>query len=95
MPDYALVLDGEEIGIDFDETVEHYPYRTATVRDRFKEEDLDEGSERLHRLLAREAGVCVDNHVVYGVTLDNGRKLYVFFHDLKVIYGWSMEKRDW
>ena len=24
MPDYALVLDGEEIGIDFDETVEQF-----------------------------------------------------------------------
>lgn len=95
MPEFSMVIDDSEIGIDFDEGVQHYPYRTATVADRFRESRRDSASDIFENLLASAAGVNINNHVVYGVTLDNGKPLYILIHDDWIIYGWSVKEGLW
>lgn len=95
MPEFALDIDGSEIAIDFSQPVTQYPYRTMTPRKRFKEEPRESPNGCLERALAEAANANLNNHVVYGVTLADGRPLYIFFHDEIVIYGWSVEERYW
>lgn len=74
--------------------VEVFPYRTAVPRDRFLNMPRDDVSS-LEKVLARAAGVRMGNHVVYGITTQEGNKIYVMFHDLVAIFGLSVEVRNW
>lgn len=75
--------------------VKCYPYRTAMVGDHFLKlprmgKELSEFEEKL----AAAAGVRTDNHTVYRI--NNGDStVYVFFHDLVVIFGFSVDECRW
>lgn len=80
--------------IEIGGAVKFYPYRTARVHDHVMSVPRDQLSE-LEQKLAYTAGVWRDNHTVYGLTTANGNSLYIFFHDLVVIFGLSIEERAW
>lgn len=80
--------------IDIEGTVICHPYRTASPRDRFLSIPRDQ-LEELEEELAKAAGVRIDNHTVYEITSREGTKMYIMFHDFVVIFGHSVEVRDW
>ncbi len=76
------------------EEVKCYPYRTATVRDRFL--SLPRKLVRaLEEELARKAGVRPDNHVVYEFIHENRDTVYVLFTDHKAHFGKTLYEGRW
>lgn len=74
--------------------VEHFPYRTASIRDRFLSIPRSQTAE-LEERLAEAAGVGRDNHTAYGITTDAGTKMYIMFSDFDTAFGHSIEVRNW
>ena len=72
----------------------HFPYRTASSRDRFLSLPRNDTNE-LERRLAAAVGTSLDNHTVYEVTSPDGNKVYIMFHDFITVFGLSVEVRDW
>lgn len=77
------------------ESIKHWPYRTASVTKRLMHLPLGDQMRDLKELLTRAVGVQSDNHVVYGLTAEDGSMLYLMFHDLSVIIGLGVEERNW
>jgi len=74
--------------------VEHFPYRTASIRDRFLSIPRSQTTE-LEGRLAEAVGVTPNNHTVFGITTDAGTKVYIMFSDFDTAFGHSVEVRNW
>ena len=78
--------------------VTRYPYRTVRVSPFLifdvssEEEDRQEHLEFL-RQLNEKAGVIDDNHVVYGIEMTGGEKLYLGHDDDHITIGLSIKKK--
>lgn len=76
--------------------VKHYKYRTALVRDIiFRIDRNNTRARQLESWLAERCNVREDNHTAYEVTLNSGKKLYIFCTDSTMAFGLSIEERMW
>ncbi len=57
--------------------------------------DTRDLAEKLEVALAQAAGVKCDNHVVYVVTTESGKRLYIMFSDLMIHFGLSVNEGCW
>ena len=74
--------------------VKCYPYRTASVRERF----MSLPRLLVHELeeqLAQKAGVRPDNHTVYEFIDESRETIYVLFSDFKASFGKTLYEHRW
>ena len=88
----------KELEIDFPVdsgiAITRYPYRTARVLERITTLPREK-ARALEQTLIYEVGAWPDNHVVYGITTDEGPSLYLLFTDFDVVIGHKVEERAW
>ena len=80
--------------------IQCWPYRTATVTERFLAVPRDT-MDNLERQLAEAVGRMPDNHTCYAFNQDDYRvpkaegKVYVLFTDSTAVFGWGIEEKGW
>lgn len=103
MSEIFAYMKSISIALDDDVTVLQFPYRTASVNNRFMEmkighrDDIELRSmmRTFESQLAERAEARVDNHTVYEITMAERNRLYVMFHDDYVFFGLSVHKGRW